>query len=42
LGVKTGRGFYDWSRRDASEVEAARNEEIARQLQRLRQSKVIP
>ncbi len=42
LGVKTGRGFYDWSRRDPTEVEAARNEEIARQLQRLRQSKVIP
>jgi 3-hydroxybutyryl-CoA dehydrogenase len=42
LGIKAGRGFYDWSLRDAAEVEAARNEEIARQLHRLRQTKVIP
>jgi 3-hydroxybutyryl-CoA dehydrogenase len=42
LGIKTGKGFYDWSHRDSAEVEAARNEEIARQLRRLQQTKVIP
>jgi 3-hydroxybutyryl-CoA dehydrogenase len=42
LGFKTEKGFYDWSHRDSAKVEAARNEEIARQLRRLQQTKVIP
>ena len=37
LGFKTNRGFYDWSERDPSDLEAARNNEIARQLRRLRE-----
>ena len=36
LGMKTGRGFYDWSRLDPGEVGHARDREIIRQLKRLR------
>jgi 3-hydroxybutyryl-CoA dehydrogenase len=32
LGVKTGRGFYDWSTRDASEVVARRDRELVARL----------
>lgn len=28
LGVKTGRGFYDWTRRDAGELSRRRDEEL--------------
>ncbi len=36
-GMKAGRGFYDWSQRDASAVVALRDEQIVRQLQFLRE-----
>jgi len=32
LGMKAGSGFYDWSKRDAREVVANRDRQIARQL----------
>jgi 3-hydroxybutyryl-CoA dehydrogenase len=35
-GMKDGRGFYDWSKRDAAAAVALRDRQIARQLQFLR------
>jgi 3-hydroxybutyryl-CoA dehydrogenase len=32
LGMKTGSGFYDWSKRDAQAVIANRDRQIVRQL----------
>jgi 3-hydroxybutyryl-CoA dehydrogenase len=32
LGVKSGRGFHDWSVRDADEVIRRRDEELVRRL----------
>jgi 3-hydroxybutyryl-CoA dehydrogenase len=32
LGMKTGSGFYDWSKRDAKKLIANRDRQIARQL----------
>ncbi len=32
LGLKTGRGFYDWSKRDARKLIEERDEQIVRQL----------
>jgi 3-hydroxybutyryl-CoA dehydrogenase len=40
LGVKTGRGFHDWSQRDASELVRARDEELVRRLHLLRAAHV--
>jgi len=28
MGVRTGKGFYDWSQKDAAEVKARRDEFI--------------
>jgi 3-hydroxybutyryl-CoA dehydrogenase len=36
LGVKSGRGFYDWSKRSSEELLQARDQEILRQLKILR------
>ena len=36
LGAKSGRGFYDWSLRDANELRAARDAELLRQVKALR------
>ena len=36
LGVKTGRGFYDWQRRDAQSLVEQRDRQIVRQLEYLR------
>ena len=36
LGIKSGKGFYDWSTRDASELVARRDAQIVRQLNDLR------
>jgi 3-hydroxybutyryl-CoA dehydrogenase len=33
LGMKTGRGLYDWSDRDAAEVRARRDKEFLRRLE---------
>ncbi|MEZ0390374.1 MAG: 3-hydroxyacyl-CoA dehydrogenase family protein [Verrucomicrobium sp.] len=40
-GMEAGRGFYDWSQRDAAEVVALRDRQIARQLQFLREEGVL-
>jgi 3-hydroxybutyryl-CoA dehydrogenase len=40
-GMKAGRGFYDWSTRDAAAVVALRDKQIARQLQFLREEGVL-
>ena len=37
LGMKSGMGFYDWSRRDPNQVVANRDHQIARQLAFLRE-----
>jgi 3-hydroxybutyryl-CoA dehydrogenase len=37
LGMKSGKGFYDWSRRDPNQVVANRDRQIARQLEFLRE-----
>ena len=37
LGMKTGSGFYDWSKRDGQKVIADRDRQIARQLAFLRE-----
>ena len=37
LGMKSGKGFYDWSRRDAKRIIANRDRQIARQLEFLRE-----
>jgi 3-hydroxybutyryl-CoA dehydrogenase len=37
LGMKSGIGFYDWSRRDPNQVVANRDRQIARQLKFLRE-----
>jgi 3-hydroxybutyryl-CoA dehydrogenase len=37
LGMKTGRGFYDWSRRNAGKVIANRDLQITRQLEFLKE-----
>jgi 3-hydroxybutyryl-CoA dehydrogenase len=36
-GMKTGRGFYDWGRRDPRELLAQRDEQIARQIKFLKE-----
>ncbi len=36
VGVKSGRGFYDWSTRDASELIERRNRQIVHQLEYLK------
>jgi 3-hydroxybutyryl-CoA dehydrogenase len=36
LGVKTGRGFYDWASRDAEELSRRRDEELIARLKTLR------
>ena len=36
LGIKTGQGFYDWSRRSADQLIARRDQQIVRQLEYLR------
>lgn len=38
LGMKSGQGFYDWSKRDPEAVIALRNRQIVRQLQFLREN----
>jgi 3-hydroxybutyryl-CoA dehydrogenase len=38
LGIKSGRGFYDWSQRDPGELRRARDAEIIRQLKQRRRS----
>lgn len=37
LGMKSGQGFYNWTKRDPESVIALRNEQIVRQLQFLRE-----
>lgn len=37
LGMKTGRGFYDWSKRDAARVIENRDRQITRQLEFLKE-----
>jgi 3-hydroxybutyryl-CoA dehydrogenase len=37
LGMKSGQGFYDWSRRDATRVIENRDRQIARQLEFLKE-----
>ena len=37
LGVKTGKGFYDWQRRDAQQLIDRRDRQIVMQLQYLRE-----
>jgi 3-hydroxybutyryl-CoA dehydrogenase len=37
LGMKSGRGFYDWSRRDAARVIENRDRQITRQLEFLKE-----
>ncbi len=37
LGMKSGRGFYDWSKRDATKVIENRDRQIARQLDFLKE-----
>jgi 3-hydroxybutyryl-CoA dehydrogenase len=41
LGVKSGRGFYDWGRRDAGALIRARDEELVRRLRLLAQEGLI-
>jgi 3-hydroxybutyryl-CoA dehydrogenase len=38
LGVKTGRGFYDWSERDPTELAQRRDEELIMRLKSLHRS----
>ena len=38
LGIKSGTGFYDWSKRYASEVVERRNQQIVHQLAYLRET----
>lgn len=40
-GMKAGRGFYDWTQRDAAETVALRDRQIVRQLQFLREQGVF-
>ena len=40
-GMKAGRGFYDWTTRDAAAVVALRDRQIVRQLQFLREQSVF-
>jgi len=40
-GIKAGRGFYDWTTRDAAAVVALRDRQIVRQLQFLRDQGVF-
>ena len=39
LGMKSGRGFYDWRRREPAALIEARDRQIARELKRLMQAK---
>jgi len=39
LGTKTGRGFHDWTRRDAGELARRRDEELVRRLHLLAEEK---
>jgi 3-hydroxybutyryl-CoA dehydrogenase len=41
-GMSAGRGFYDWTTRDASETVALRDLQIVRQLQFLREQGALP
>jgi 3-hydroxybutyryl-CoA dehydrogenase len=38
LGVKSGRGFHDWARRDASALQRRRDEELVRRLRLIRET----
>lgn len=42
LGMKTGRGFHDWSKRDAAKVIANRDAQIARQVAFLEEIGELP
>ena len=39
LGTKTGRGFHDWTRRDAGDLVRRRDEELVRRLRLLAETK---
>jgi 3-hydroxybutyryl-CoA dehydrogenase len=39
LGMKTGSGFYDWNKRDPAALIEARDQQIVRELKRLRQER---
>lgn len=41
LGVKSGRGFYDWQQRDPQELVERRDRQIVRQLAYLRENDMI-
>ena len=41
LGMKSGRGFYDWTQRDPDAFKAARDEEIIRRVKINRGGKVV-
>jgi 3-hydroxybutyryl-CoA dehydrogenase len=42
LGMKSGQGFHDWSKRDAGRLLALRDAQIVRQLQFLKEQGVLP
>jgi 3-hydroxybutyryl-CoA dehydrogenase len=42
LGMKSGSGFYDWSKRAPATLIEARDRQIARELKRLREEKHAP
>jgi len=41
-GMNAGRGFYDWSKRDAAATIALRDKQVARQLRFLKEEGAIP
>lgn len=42
LGMRSGRGFYDWNERDAKTVVEARDRQIVRQLKTLKELERLP
>jgi 3-hydroxybutyryl-CoA dehydrogenase len=42
LGMKSGRGFYDWTERDPEEFRRERDREVIRRLKLLRGDRVVP
>ena len=42
LGLKTGKGFYDWSKSDAARIRATATENVAKIIALMKQLEVIP
>ncbi len=42
LGLKTGRGFYDWTNADAAHIRATAKENVAKIVELMQQLEVIP